>query len=104
MFLKFVRLEIKSFFRASSLGVNITMKILTVFAMLYFIAIMLLLSLGGYELIESELKQDPLKVLCSGMIYLLVADLFFRFLWQQLSTQNIKPFLTMNIAKKVIVQ
>ena len=104
MFLKFLRLEIKSFFRSSSLGTNIAMKMLVIMAMFYFTGAMLTASLGGYELVKEKLHLDPFKVLCSGLIYMLVADLVIRFMWQQLSTQNVKPLLTMNIAKKTIVQ
>lgn len=103
MFAKFLRLEIKSFFRSASLGANIAMKILMGFAMVYFIGIMLAASLGGYEFVKEHLQKDPLKVLCGALLYTLAVDLILRYVWQQMSTQNVKPFLTMNISKKTIV-
>lgn len=104
MFVKFLQLEIKSFFRSASFGANLGMKILTGFAIVYFLMLMLFASIGGYELVTEKLHKDPLKFLSGILIYAWVADLILRFLWQQLSTQNIKPFLTMNIGKNKIVQ
>lgn len=104
MFLRFLKLEFKSFFRSSSLGANIAMKILMGFAMIYFIAVMLAISIGGYEYVKSEMHKNPLQILASGMLYLWIFDLVMRYMWQQLSTQNVKPFLTMNVPKKAIVQ
>ena len=57
----------------------------------------------GYEFAKNNLHKDPLKVLCGGLLYILVVDLIVRFFWQQLSTQNVKPFLSMNIPKRNIV-
>ncbi|MBQ0151853.1 MAG: hypothetical protein KBS61_03040 [Chryseobacterium sp.] len=104
MFLRFLKLEFKSFFRSSSLVANIGMKILMVLATIYFIGIMLALSIGGYEIVKSEMHQNPMQVLASGMIYFWIADLVLRHIWQQLSTQNVKPFLSMNISKKQVVR
>ncbi|MBQ0151897.1 MAG: hypothetical protein KBS61_03270, partial [Chryseobacterium sp.] len=65
---------------------------------------MLAISIGGYEYVKSEMHKNPLQILASGMLYLWIFDLVMRYMWQQLSTQNVKPFLTMNVPKKAIVQ
>ncbi len=49
------------------------------------------------------MEQDPVKIVSRFMIVLWVADLILKYLMQQMSTQNIKPFLTLNISKKTLV-
>ena len=46
---------------------------------------------------------DPLKVVSKFMIIAWIIDLVLKYLWQEIPTQNIKPFLTMNIRKNTLV-
>lgn len=104
MFRRFVSLELKRFLRSRSLGANIGMKILMIFIVLYLIGAFLAASIGGYELLKTHFHRQPFEALCSLMIYIWILDLLFRYMIQQLSGQNIKPFLTMNIKKGAVVR
>lgn len=57
----------------------------------------------AYYLPKKELHVDPVSFISKYLIYWLVADLFLRYFFQQMPTQNIKPFLTMNIRKSTLV-
>jgi len=103
MFLKFLRLEIKSFFRGTSVGINLAMKIFRFLGILYFMGCFAGGAFFAFFFVEKEMGEDPLKIVSRYMIILWVADLIFKYLFQQMSTQNIKPFLTLNIPKKTLV-
>lgn len=103
MFLKFLRLEIKSFFRGTSVGVNLAMKILRFIGILYFTACLAGGAFAAFFYVREEMHMDPLKVVSKFLIIGWAADLIFKYIWQEMPTQNIKPFLTMNIPKNTLV-
>lgn len=103
MFIKLILLEIKNFFRAPSLAGSILMKIFGLFLFFNIAAMFVGLGIGVVPLIEEYSSADPLTVLCRFFFYALVLDLLMRYMFQQLPTQNIKPFLTLNIKKKTLV-
>lgn len=57
----------------------------------------------AYFYVEKEMGENPLKMVSRFLIIAWVVDLIFKYIVQQLPTQNIKPFLTLNIPKKVVV-
>ncbi len=103
MLQRFIKLEFKSFFRSSSLAANIIVKIFQLLGMLYFLAMFVFIAFGAYYFPKKEMHIDPILVISRFLIYWLVADLFMRYFFQQMPTQNIKPFLTMNIKKSALV-
>ncbi len=103
MFLKFLRLEIKSFFRGTSLGVNLVMKILRFIMILYFMVCLAGGAFAAFYYVQEEMHQDPLKIVSRFLIAAWAIDLILKYMWQELPTQNIKPFLTLNIPKKTLV-
>ena len=103
MFVQFLRLEIKSFFRGNSVGVNLAMKIFRFLGILSMMAYCIGAGFLAFFYVEKEMEQDPIMVVSKFMIIVWVADLIFKYLLQQMSTQNIKPFLTLNIPKKTLV-
>lgn len=103
MFFKFLRLEIKSFFRGSSLGINLAMKILRFIGILYFMACLVGGAFGAFFYIQEEMHQNPLQVVSKFLIAAWAVDLIAKYIWQEMPTQNIKPFLTLNISKKTLV-
>ncbi|WP_336963534.1 DUF5687 family protein [Chryseobacterium contaminans] len=103
MLLKFLNLEIKSFFRGTSLGINLTMKILRFIAILYFMGCLVGAAFLVFMYVKNEMHQDPLKVVSTLLLLGWVADLAIKYLWQEIPTQNIKPFLTLNIKKSTLV-
>lgn len=103
MLQRFIKLEFKSFFRSSSLATNVIVKIFQLLGMLYMLAMFVFIAFGAYYFPKKELHIDPVLVISRFLIYWLVADLFLRYFFQQMPTQNIKPFLTMNIKKSTLV-
>lgn len=103
MFLKFLRLEIKSFFRGTSVGVNLFMKILRFIAILYFMACLAGGAFAAFFYVRDEMHQDPLIVISKLLIVAWAVDLILKYIWQEMPTQNIKPFLTLNIPKNTLV-
>ncbi len=103
MFIQFLRLEIKSFFRGSSVGINLAMKIFRFIGILYFMLCLVGGAFGAFFYIQEEMHQDPLKVVSRFLIIAWGIDLIAKYMWQELPTQNIKPFLTLNISKKTLV-
>ncbi|MFY1045406.1 DUF5687 family protein [Chryseobacterium sp. GP-SGM7] len=103
MFKRFLKLEWKSFFRGSSLGINLAMKILRIVGICFFVFWLAMMSFIAYYYVQDEMEQDPLKIISRFMIIGWVIDLMFKYMIQQIPTQNIKPFLTLNIPKKVVV-
>lgn len=103
MFKRFLKLEWKSFFRGSSVGINLAMKIFRIIGIGFFILWLAMMSFIAYYYVQEEMKEDPLKVISRFMILGWLIDLVFKYMLQQIPTQNIKPFLTQNIPKKVVV-
>ncbi len=103
MFFKFLRLEIKSFFRGSSLGINLAMKILRFIGIFYFMVCLVGGAFGAFFYIQEKLHQNPLLVVSRFLIAAWAVDLIAKYIWQEMPTQNIKPFLTLNISKKTLV-
>ncbi|MDY0929664.1 DUF5687 family protein [Chryseobacterium sp. CFBP8996] len=103
MFKRFLKLEWKSFFRGSSVGINLAMKIFRIIGICFFILWLAMMSFIAYFYVQEEMKQDSLKVISRFMIIGWLIDLVFKYMLQQIPTQNIKPFLTLNIPKKVVV-
>lgn len=103
MFLQFLRLEIKSFFRGSSLGINLAMKIFRFIGILYFMVCLVAGAFGAFFYIQEEMHSDPLQVVSRFLLAAWAIDLIAKYIWQEMPTQNIKPFLTLNIPKKTLV-
>lgn len=103
MFLQFLRLEIKSFFHGSSLGINLAMKIFRFIGILYFTVCLVAGAFGAFFYIREEMHRDPLQVVSRFLLAAWAIDLIAKYIWQEMPTQNIKPFLTLNIPKKTLV-
>jgi hypothetical protein len=100
----FLKLEWKQFFRSSSFSKSIGAKILIGFFGLYFTCCFLLIGIGGYWILKKQFpEKDPLVLVNSFLMYVIVADLMFRYLMQKLPVMNIKPLLVLPIQKSKIV-
>lgn len=102
MLKRFINLEFKSFMRSNTLATNLIMKIFQVFLIIYFLLCFSGLSILAYYY-PKKIHLEPLHFVSRFIIYAVLADLVLRYFMQQMPTQNIKPFLTMNIKKKTIV-
>ena len=100
----FLNLERKQFFRSASFGKSIALKIVMGFFAIYFLAVFLILGTGGYYILKKQFpEQDPLVLVNSFLLFVIIGDLVFRYIMQKLPVMNIKPLLTLPIRKNKIV-
>lgn len=103
MFKHFASLQWKSFFRSSSLGKSLGMKLLMGFFALWTIVSLLISGLAFFSLIKKVAPDvDPVLMLSRFMLYWIIAELFLRYLMQKLPVMDIKPFLTIPVKKSRI--
>jgi hypothetical protein len=103
MYRKLIQLEFKNFIRNPQFGANLGMKILMFFGMAYFSVIFATMPFLLYFYAKEELNVDPILLFSKYFIYYWAFDLLIRYFMQQMPTQNIKPFLTLGITKKKLV-
>lgn len=101
MFLKFLNLEIKNFFRSSQFATGIAMKIGMLFVYAY-VGLILIGGAFGVFFEAEENGQNVLQFFAKYFLIYIVIDLFMKYFWQQLPAENIKPFLTQKITKNQI--
>jgi len=100
----FLKLEWKQYFRSSYWQKSIFLNILLGFFALYFMASFLIIGIGGYYILKDQFpNQDPLVVVNSFLMYVIIGDLIFRYIMQKLPVMNIKPLLTLPVNKNKIV-
>ena len=97
------RLELKSAFRSPTWKQNLWMRILLVFAILYFALIFLSLGIGAYYIIKKLELGDPFEVINRYVLYYLGFDIVFRYMLQPMPVANVQPMLYQPISKKTIV-
>lgn len=104
MFKHFIYLQWKAFFRSSSLGKSIGLKILMAFLAIYFAVIFLLLGIGMYPLLtEMYPDQPPLHMANRFILLWLGLELVLRFMLKTLPVMSIKPLLIAPVPKKKVV-
>ena len=96
-------LELKSLFRSPTWKQNLWMRILIVFAILYFVLIFLSLGVGAYYIIEKAQIGEPLEVINRYLIYYIGFDIVFRYMMQPMPVTNVQPLLYQNIKKSTVV-
>ncbi|MFT6996103.1 MAG: hypothetical protein ACJA1P_002850 [Maribacter sp.] len=103
MFKLFTRLQWKSFFRSSTFGKSLGIKIL-----MGFFGVMMLFYLaaagGGMYFILKKIfpNQSPMWTISQYFIYWILIELFLRYFMQKLPVMDIKPFLTTPVKKSAI--
>ncbi|MGV8914252.1 MAG: DUF5687 family protein [Kaistella sp.] len=103
MYRRLLQFEFKNFIRNPQFGANLVMKILMFFGMAYFSLVFAALPFLLYFYAKEKLAVDPILLFSRFFIYYWVFDLIVRYFMQQMPTQNIKPFLTLGISKKKLV-
>ena len=96
-------LELKSLFRSPTWKQNLWMRILIVFAILYFVLIFLSLGVGAYYIIEKAQIGEPFEVINRYLIYYIGFDIVFRYMMQPMPVTNVQPLLYQNIKKSTVV-
>ena len=104
MYLKLLQLELKNFIRNPQFGANLAMKILAAFGMAYFSLMFVGMPFLLYYYAKQKMHVDPLTLFCKFFVYYWAFDLVIRYFIQQMPTQNIKPFLTTGLTKKILVK
>ncbi|WP_373075212.1 DUF5687 family protein, partial [Zeaxanthinibacter enoshimensis] len=85
MFRHFISLQRKSFFRSSSFGKSLAIKILMGFFALYMLVSFLGLGVALYFILEKQFPgSDPLLILSEYLVYWVLAELFMRYMLQKL--------------------
>lgn len=103
MFKRFIQLQWKSFFRSSSFGKGVALKILMTFFGLYLLSALVGMGVALYFVLREIFPdQNPMWMLSQFMVYWVLIELFFRYFMQKLPVMDIKPLLSMPIKKSSI--
>jgi len=95
----------KAFWRSRNAGKNIAMQIFMAFIIVYLLATAIVLGFSVSTIINKAFpNQDPEKVFCGFILYYFLFDMLFRFLWQELPTLSIQPYLAQNIQRKQLTR
>ena len=100
----FLKLEWKQFFRSSHWQKGIALKIIMGFFILYFMVVFLAIGVLGYYILKKTLPAlDPLQLVNSYLLYVVLGELILRYLMQTLPVMNIKPLLVLPIKRSSLV-
>lgn len=104
MFKHFVVLQWKAFFRSSSLGKSLGLKILMGFLAIYFSLVFLSLGIGLYPLLKKiSPDAEPVHMVNNFLVIWFTMELLVRFMLQTLPVISIKPLLTFPVKKVKVV-
>ncbi|MBC8755312.1 hypothetical protein H2O64_11545 [Kordia sp. YSTF-M3] len=104
MIKKFLSLQWKEFTRSSAFQKGIAIKILLIFAALYFGAIALFAGIFLFFGIEEMFpNEDPMVIVNNFIIFWFLIDLVIRYFMQQMPVMNIKPLMIIPIKKGTII-
>ncbi|MGW9684629.1 DUF5687 family protein [Flagellimonas sp. 2504JD1-5] len=103
MFKRFIDLQWKAFFRSSSFGKGITIKILVTFFTIYLLAIVVFIGAFLYPILREIFpNENPMWMLSRYLVYWVFIELFIRYFLQKLPVLDIKPLLSLPIKKSTI--
>jgi hypothetical protein len=104
MIKRFLSLEWKQFFRASYFQKGLAIKILLIFAAIYFGGSALMLGVGLFFILkESFPEADPLVMVNNYLVYWILVELMIRYFMQQLPVMNIKPLMIIPIKRNTVI-
>jgi hypothetical protein len=95
----------KSFWRSRSAGKSLAVQIFLGFIILYVLSVVI--ATGFFLkalLVKSFPDQDIIKVFCGFLLYYFAADILIRFLFQDLPTLTIQPYLVQNIRRRQLIR
>ncbi len=103
MIMHFINLQWKSFFRSSSFGKGLALKLVMLFFGIYMLTALVATGAGLYFILRKIFPdQSPMWMLSQYMIYWILIELFFRYFLQKLPIMDIKPMLSFPIKKSAI--
>lgn len=95
----------KKFFRAPQWELKLAIRILIGFLALYFLAVFLILGIGGYYiLVKENPDKDPVFIINPILALYFAADLVIRYFFQSIPVTEVKPLMLLPIPKKRIVR
>lgn len=104
MIKKFLSLQWKEFVRSSAFQKGIAIKILLIFAAIYFGGAALIMGTGLFFIIKKTIPGvDPFILVNNFIIFWFLLDLMIRYFMQQMPVMNIKPLMIIPIKKKTII-
>ncbi|EDP96981.1 DUF5687 family protein [Kordia algicida OT-1] len=100
----FLSLQWKEFKRSASFQKGIAIKILLIFAALYFGSFAILLGAFLFKILSEFFpEQDPITTANNYLIFWFLFDLVFRYFMQQMPVMNVKPLMIIPIKQKTII-
>ncbi len=103
MFKRFIDLQWKAFFRSSSFGKSLTLKIVMIFFGIWMLISLVSMGTGLYFILRDVFPhENPMWILSKYMVYWVLIELFFRYFMQKLPVMDVKPLLSMPIKKNSI--
>jgi hypothetical protein len=104
MIKRFLSLEWKQFFRASYFQKGLAIKILLVFAAIYFGGSALMLGVGLFFITKEAFPGiDPIVIVNNYLVYWILFELMIRYFMQQLPVMNIKPLMSVPIKRNTVI-
>lgn len=104
MIKQFISLELKSFFRSSSFGKSIALKLFLGFLAIYFSLVFLGFGILLHDILGHKFpNENPFYKIQNYIAIWIIVELVFRFFMQTLPVINMKSFLTQNVTKKTII-
>lgn len=103
MFLQFLQLQIKAFFRSATMKTNLAIKIFLGLGILLYSVSILILGFGAYYGLE-EIGLDPFLTINKYIIYWWIFDLVFRYFFQKAPVMSVRPFLIHPIKRRTITR
>ncbi|HRI20859.1 MAG TPA: DUF5687 family protein [Panacibacter sp.] len=100
MIITLLRHQWKAFWRSRSAGKNVAMQIFMAFIVLYFLSAAIFAGLSLGAIIKQLFPgQDAVKIFCGFILYYFFVDMLIRFMWQELPTLSVQPYITQNIQR-----
>lgn len=95
----------KSFWRSRSAGRNVAMQIFIGFIVLYLALTAIFIGFSLHELLSKAFPgKDVIKIFFGFILYYFSFDIILRFIFQNLPTLSIQPYLVQNINRNKLVQ
>lgn len=104
MIKRFLSLEWKQFTRASYFQKGLAIKILLIFAALYFGGAAIFLGIGLFFILKEALPDvNPIISVNNFLIYWFLFEIIIRYFMQQLPVMNVKPLMTIPIKRETVI-
>ncbi|HEY4148407.1 MAG TPA: DUF5687 family protein, partial [Chitinophagaceae bacterium] len=95
----------KLFWRSRNAGQGLVVRALTGIIMLYLLAVAVFVGISlQYLLAKLFPGQDIIHVFCGFILYYFSLDIVLRFMFQELPTLSVQPYLAQNIRRRELVR